>query len=100
MKRKIFVVVAAILALIISITSCGTGTQKKATELKVIDDSVVKVYSVGDTPDFSAVKAIVTYDDGSTEQVGSDKLTFSTPDTSRPAMGCAATNSTSGRSIS
>ena len=80
MKRKILILTAAILALITVFTACSSP-KKEETALTLVDETVVKEYKVGDTPDFSGVKAVVSYSDGTAETVTADKLTFSKLDT-------------------
>lgn len=84
MKKRIFIVAATLLALILAFTSCSTPDAKTPTLLTVIEDTVTKEYEFGETPDFSLVKAVIAYDDGTAETVGADKLTFSSVDASTP----------------
>lgn len=82
MKRKILFLAVAILTLAMLLTACGGTGVKKATSLTLVDETVTKTYTVGDKPDFSGVKAVVSYSDGTAETVTADKLSFSSLDTS------------------
>ena len=80
MKRKFLILVIAILALALGLTSCDDG--KTVSALTVVDGTLTTEYEIGATPDFSGVKAVVTYSDGTAETVTSDKLNIGTIDTS------------------
>jgi len=82
MKKKILVLLMVVLAISCVLTSCFGG-QKKAESLE-IKEGFKYEYELNETPDFSAVKVIVKYNDDTTEEVGADKLTFSALDTTTP----------------
>lgn len=83
MKTKFLTLLIMVLAIACAMTSCFQG--QKAPESITLDRSTLKTtYELNETPDFSAVKATITYNDETTETVGSDKLTFSVLDTSTP----------------
>ena len=81
MNKKILLIMLIILAMTLGLASCGDEV-KKVSALTVIDGSYTTKYTVGDTPDFSGIKAVVSYSDGSAETVGADTLTLGTVDTS------------------
>ena len=83
MKKKLILIMLLIFALTVTLASC-TNDEKKVSELTVIEDTITKEYTVGDTPDFSGIKAVISYSDGTAETVGSDKLTVGAIDTSTP----------------
>lgn len=70
-----------VIAMMLGLASCGDDG-KKISALTVTDGSIITEYTVGDTPDFSGIKAVVSYDDGTAETVTADKLTVGTVDTS------------------
>ncbi len=74
MKRKILLIAVLVLAMALCITSCSD--EPKPTGIQVIDETVKTEYTVGDTPDFSSVKVLVTFDDGTSAVVTADELTF------------------------
>ena len=84
MKRKLLLVLVSVLLLCLpfAFTSCGDDTAKEVSALTIVEGTLATEYTVGDRVDFSGVKAVVTYSDGTAETVGSDKLTISTLDTS------------------
>ena len=83
MKTKFLTLLIMVLAIACAMTSCFQG--QKAPESITLDRGTLKTtYELNETPDFSAVKATITYNDETTETVGSDKLTFSVLDTSTP----------------
>ena len=81
MKKRFLLVLLIVLAMTLGLASCG-DEEKKVSALTVIDGSYTAEYTVGDTPDFSGIKAVVSYSDGSAETVGADKLTVGAIDTS------------------
>ena len=83
MKKKFLTLLVMVLAIACAMTSCFKG--QKAPESLTVDRSTVKTeYNLNETPDFSGIKATVTYNDDSTEVVGKDKLTVSALDTTTP----------------
>ena len=86
MKRKLLFLVLLILSLSLLLTACGDNgdkDEKKVTSIAVVDGTVALEYEVGDTPDFSGLKAVVKYDNGDEETLGIDKLTVSALDTTK-----------------
>ncbi len=79
MKRKLLIFVIAILALALGLTACGG---KKVSAISVVPDTITTEYEVGDTPDFSGLKAIVSFSDETYETLTADKLNIGTVDTS------------------
>ena len=85
MKKRLLVIMLLILALTLGLASCGdeeVPPEKKVTALTVIDGTIDLEYTVGDTPDLSGIKAVISYSDGSAETVEADKLTVGAIDTS------------------
>jgi ribosome-binding ATPase YchF (GTP1/OBG family) len=82
MKKRLLVILVLMLALTIGLVSCG-DSGKKVSALTIVQGSIAKTeFEIGDTPDFSGIEAVVSYDDGTTEKVGADKLTVGAVDTS------------------
>lgn len=81
MKRKILATAALLLILIFAFCACGQK-EKVPSAISVVEGSIALEYTVGDTPDLSTLKAVITYDNGEAETVGSDKLTVTGLDTS------------------
>ncbi len=77
MNRKSFLLILLALVMCLSLVSCG---DKEITKL-TIDEGLAYTYDLNSTPDFSAVKATVTYNDDSTVAVTADDLTFGKIDT-------------------
>ena len=73
MNRKSFLLILLALVMCLSLVACGN---KEITGL-TIDEGLSYTYDLNATPDFSAVKATVTYNDDSTVTVTADELTFS-----------------------
>lgn len=78
MNRKSFLLILLALVMCFSLISCG---DKEITKL-TIDEGLVYTYDLNATPDFSAVKATVSYNDDTTVAVTAEDLTFSQLDTS------------------
>ena len=83
MKKKFLILLMVVLAISCVLTSCFEG-QKTAESIEVKADTFKYEYDLNEKPDFSGVKVTVKYNDDTTEEVGADKLTFSTLDTSTP----------------
>ena len=79
MKKFLSLTLLLILTVTLLLTGCRGQKQVQSIE---ITEGLKTEYTIGDTPDFSGVKAIVTYNDGSTENVEASQLTFGTIDTS------------------
>ena len=80
MKKKVFLALVLILALVMCFASCKA--KKTIEAFTVVKESITLEYEVGATPDFSGIKAVVNYSDGSVETVGADALDVGTIDTS------------------
>lgn len=79
MKKKLLITLLFVMALSLILSACSGD--KTVSALEVIEGLKTE-YEINETPDFSNVKVRVTYNTGSTEEVGADKLTFSNLDTS------------------
>ena len=67
----------------LALVSCFDGiANKKVNSIQIISGVPTEV-TVGETPDFSALKAKVTYNDGEIKEVGYDDVTVSSIDTSK-----------------
>ena len=73
MKKRILLLTVLVLVLTLAFVSCK---QKAISKLEVVEGSLEYNYTVGDTPNFSNVKVNVVYNDGTSVEVGADKLTF------------------------
>lgn len=69
------------MALVMCLAACTT--KKEISAISVDRNSVKTVYTVGDTPDFSGIKVLLTYTDGSSEELGYDDVTIEGADTSK-----------------
>lgn len=76
-KRLIFTIILTLLAILL--ISCQG--EKAVTDITVTQGLKTEYY-LNEKPDFSSVKALVTYNDGTTEQVDITKLIFGQLDTS------------------
>ena len=81
MKKKFLTLLVMVLAIACAMTSCFKG-QKEPVSITVDLSTVKTEYNLNEKPDFSGIKATVTYNDDATETVGADKLTISALDTS------------------
>lgn len=84
MKTKFIIILSLLLCTVLALGSCfgGGDTTDKVTAINVVEGTMKLEYEVGDTVDFSGVKAVITYESGKAETVTSDKLTISNLDTS------------------
>ena len=80
MKKRLLILTVALLLVCLALASCGGD--KKIEKLSLTGGLKYK-YELNETPDFSKVTATVTYNDGTSEDLTADKLTFSTIDTSK-----------------
>ena len=80
MKKRLLILTVALLLVCLALASCGGD--KKIEKMSLTGGLKYK-YELNETPDFSKVTATVTYNDGTTEDLTADKLTFSTIDTSK-----------------
>ena len=81
MKRKLLLLVILVLSLAMCFTACDDDS-KTVSSVTVVSDSITTEYEIGATPDFSGIKAVITYSDGSVETVTADKLEIGNIDTS------------------
>ena len=63
------------------VVKASSAITKKPTKINVTE-GILDSYELGSTPDFSGIKAIVTYNDGTAKNVNADELTVGTIDTS------------------
>lgn len=77
MKKRLLILIAALLLVCMTVISCSGD--KKIEKLNLTGGLKYK-YEVGETPDFSKVTATATYNDGTTEELTADKLTFGSVD--------------------
>ena len=83
MKKKIFISILLVLTVMLTFVSCFNGiANKKVNSIQIISGVPTEV-TVGETPDFSALKAKVTYNDGEIKEVGYDDVIVSSIDTSK-----------------
>ena len=84
MKIRFITILSLLLCTVFALGSCfgGGDTTDKVTAISVVDGTIDLEYEVGDTVDFSGVKAVITYESGKAETLTSDKLTISNLDTS------------------
>ena len=80
MKKRILFTIVLIFALILSLSACFG---KKIQSIEISGGAPTEVL-VDETPDFSGIKILVTYNDLSTEEIGFNDVTISTVDTSKP----------------
>ena len=80
MKKRLLLPLVLILALVLSLTACFG---KKIQSIEIKGGAPTEVL-VGETPDFSGIKLLVTYNDLSTEEIGFGDVTISEIDTSKP----------------
>lgn len=80
MKRKLLILLLALLVLSTSLASCKGN--KEIISLKIVEGLSYEV-TVGATPDYSKVKATAEYNDETTKDLTGADLTFSTIDTSK-----------------
>jgi len=84
MKKRLLVPIILILALVLSLTAC-LGKQIQSIEIKSGAPTEVLV---GETPDFSEIKILVSYNDLSTKEVGFDDIVISSVGTTKPGQMC------------
>ena len=80
MKRKLLIVTVALLLLCTMLASCAGD--KAIIGIRITDGTLAREVTVGSTPDYSGVKAVVEYNDGELREVTGADLQFSTIDTS------------------
>lgn len=78
MKKRLLILTLALLLVCLALASCGGD---KKIERLTLTGGLKYKYELNETPDFSKVTATVTYNDGTSEELTGDKLTFSTLDT-------------------
>lgn len=75
MKKKLLFLFVLVFALALVFTSCFKGN-KKIEALEIVQGTLKYEYTLNETPDFSAVKVNVKYNDGSSKEVGGSDLKF------------------------
>ncbi|MBE6535388.1 MAG: hypothetical protein E7677_02030 [Ruminococcaceae bacterium] len=87
MKRKLLILLIALLAVTLSFTACFGGKEEEEEKnnsiqsIKVVEGTYPTQVNLGDTPDFSGIKVTVTYADQSTKEVGFADVKISKVDT-------------------
>ena len=71
MKKRALAVITALLILILALASCNGD---RAVQRMTVLEGLKTEYSKDEVPDFSALKVLVEYNDGSSEEVTGDKL--------------------------
>ena len=79
MKRFISLTILIVLTVTLLLTGCRG---QKAVQSIAFTEGFKTEYIIGETPDFTQAKAIITYNDGSTENVEASQLSFGDLDTS------------------
>lgn len=80
MKRFLSLALMIVLMLSLTLTACG---KKQVSDIQITDGFKYE-YELGETPDFSGVKATIVYNDGTTKEVSGSELSFGPLDTSTP----------------
>ena len=82
MKKKLLILILSILAIALCVTACSKkDAGATATSISVIEGSVPTECMVGDPLNFTGIRVLVTYEDGSTSEVGYSDVTISSVDT-------------------
>ena len=79
MNKKLTLSILLVSLLMLIFTACQG--QKAVSKIE-ITEGLIKEYNLGETPDFSSVRALITYNDGTTKSVSHSDLTFGALDTS------------------
>ena len=85
MKKKILILILAILAVAVCFTACtnnnpdtdDSGSTVGIKSLAIVAGTAPTEVTVGEQPDFSKLMVLVTYDDGTTKNVGASELVIS-----------------------
>lgn len=80
MKKRL--IITLVLAILITLVCTACQGQLAVNKIE-ITEGLKTEYALNEKPDFSSVKAVVTYNDGSAKSVTASELTFSELDTSR-----------------
>lgn len=80
MKKILSVLLILVLTFALALTSCG----KKEVQSIEITEGFKFEYELGETPDYSGVRAKIIYNDGTTAEVDGSELVFGSLDTSTP----------------
>ncbi len=84
MKKRILFPIVLLLALVLTLTACdGFKLGKKIESITITGGAPTEVL-VGETPDFSQIKILATYNDLSTVELGVNDVQISAVDTSKP----------------
>ncbi len=78
--KRLVALVSVLLVFVMLLASCST--EKEIKFITVEENSITTEYTVGDTPDFSGIKVVVTYVDGSMKVVDAKDLVIGGLDTS------------------
>ena len=83
MKRRLLILLIAVLAVTLCLTACSPKEEKDpiVKSIAVVEGSVPTQVMLGETPDFSGIKVLVTYDDNTTKEVGFADVTIGSLDT-------------------
>ncbi len=84
MKKRILLPIVLLLTIILSLTACDGFQFGKQIESLAITGGAPTEVLVGETPDFSQIKLLATYNDLSTVELGVDDVEISAVDTSKP----------------
>ncbi len=84
MKKKLLILLLITLAATLCFAACNKPLPDELgiKSIKLIDGSVPTEYNVGDTPDFSGIRVEITFDDGTTKEIGYSDVQISPLDTS------------------
>ena len=70
MKKKSLVFILSVLVLTLLFTSCSFTGDKQVTDISIKDGTFKYSYEVGETVDLSGIRLIVSYNDGTTKEIG------------------------------
>ena len=81
MKKRLIISIVLILALAFTFASCSN---KRIDSIEIASGTAPTEVYVDEQPDFSAMKLIVKYNDGTTREIAASEATIGTVDTSKP----------------
>ena len=89
MKNKLLILITLLLAVVLCFAACsnkpddnGDGTVTNGIKsLEVVEGTIPTQVNMGDDPDFSGIKVKVTFEDGTTKEIGFADVTISKLDT-------------------
>ncbi len=82
MKRKSLVFILVVLMLTLLLTSCNITGDKKVSDISIKDGTFKYTYEVGETVDLSDIILVISYNDGTSKEVGYSDATVDTFSTS------------------